>query len=222
MRELSNDKIRVNDVFPHVLCINLPERGDRREETSHELGKYNIDFDWFEASGPISQEGRRAFRTRLLPGETGAFNSHYRTLFKAREEKWDNVLIIEDDIELCPDFDIKFDKAIRKVPEDWDMIYFGGNHESPPLQMGNGLLKCTQTFAIHCVAIRWTMYEQLIEFLTTNMYAAAVDYLYAETHQWCNAYAFSPALTFQRVDYSDIQGKVVDYTILRGGLNAEK
>ena len=221
MKKLSNDKIHVNDVFPHVLCINLPERKDRRDVTDKELGKYNIEFEYFKASGPINQEKRAICQTRLLPGETGAFNSHLNTIQYAKINRWDNVLIIEDDIELCPNFDIKFDEAIRKVPENWDMIYFGGNHESSPVELGNGLLKCTQTFAIHCIAVRWSMYDKLIYACENNYMTRAVDYLYACLHTVSNVYAFSPALTFQRVDYSDIQGKVVDYTILRSGYNKD-
>lgn len=222
MRKFSQDKIHVNDVFPHVLCINLPHREDRRDETNKELGQYNIEFEYFEASGPISQEKRVQSQTSLLPGETGAFESHVNAVKHAWSNRWDNVLIIEDDIELCPDFDIKFDEAIRKVPEDWDMIYFGGNHESEPVNLGNGLLKCTQTFAIHCIAVRWSFYRDLISVAESNLFLAAIDYLYAVLHRGGNVYAFSPALTFQRVDYSDIQGTVVDYTILRRGLNEEQ
>lgn len=223
MTKFSQD-VQVNDVFPNVLCINLPHREDRRIATNQELGKYNIAFKFFEASGPISQEKREASNTRLLPGETGAFDSHLNAIIHARNNRWDNVLILEDDIELCPDFDIKFAECINKVPEDWDMIYFGGNHEEPPVQLGNGLLKCTRTFAIHCIAVRWSAYNSIIKVCQDNYMHAAIDYLYSCLHDCIgfNAYAFSPALTFQRIDYSDIQESVVDYTILRKGLNASQ
>lgn len=214
--------IHLNDVFKNVWCISLPSRLDRREETTEELGKYNIDFGFFDASPPISDYLRQLYNTRLLPGETGAFESHYKALVKAEQLELENILIMEDDIELAPNFDVKFDEAMQKVPDDWDMIYFGGNHESEPEVLGNGLLKCTETYAIHMVAIRHTIYEALKLTCQMNQYAFPVDFLYATQHSINNVYAFSPALAFQRVDFSDIQGHVVDYTILREGYNAEK
>jgi len=217
-----SDLININDVFPNKLCISLESRQDRRDATTAELGKYGIDFEFYDAKPPISDRVREIYNTRLLPGETGAFESHYDALNKAEMLEWESVLILEDDVELTPNFDVKFDEAIRKVPDNWDMIYFGGNHESEPQVLGNGLLKCTETYAIHMVAIRNTVYEMLKITCQMNQYAFPVDFLYATIHCHRNVYAFSPALAFQRIDYSDIQGEVVDYTILRKGHNAEK
>lgn len=217
----NNKLIHCNEIFPEVHCINLLERQDRRNETARELTKYNIQYSYFPASGPISTERRRKTGTTLLPGETGAFESHCNLLRMAKEKELPNILILEDDVELAPDFDVKFDKMIRLVPNDWDMIYFGGNHESEPDILGDGLLKCNETFALHMVAIKDTMYDTLLSQCSIFNFAYAVDFIYATTHSYNNVYAFSPALAFQRIDYSDIQGEVVDYTILRRGHNAE-
>lgn len=217
MKKLQNENkqpVAVNDFFDEVLCINLKERADRRKETIEEVGQYDIEFNFFEASGPVQSE-------RLLPGECGAFKSHRNAILYARQKRHSQVLILEDDVELCPDFNTKFSEAINKVPDDWDMIYFGGNHESEPELLGDGLLKCSQTFAIHCIGVRWSAYEPILQMCRAYDMLVPIDYLYAELHRnSLNVYAFSPALAFQRVGYSDIQQEVVDYTILRRGYNA--
>lgn len=210
-----DEQIKVNDFFNEVVCINLEVREDRRLATNAEMSKYNIDFGYVQAKGPIQGH-------RINPGEAGAFLSHFEVLQYAANSRLDNILVLEDDVELADDFDWHFDMNIRKVPKDWDMIYFGGNHEDPPEVLEDGLLKCTRTFAIHCVGIRWSAYAPLINACMANQFSVPIDYLYAELHKHMNVYAFSPAMAFQRVGYSDIQNSVVDYTILREGYNAVK
>lgn len=215
--------LRVNDAFSKVVCISLPERTDRQKATEEELSKYNIDFKFLPANGPITDAERAKYHcNRLLPGETGAFVSHVKALQYGYDSKFDSILIMEDDIELTDNFAVKFDERIKKVPSDWDVIYFGGNHESEPRDLGNGVLRCRQTFALHCVAYRWSSYETLLSLAYEDYCRVPIDYLYATEHQNLKVYAFSPALAFQRVDYSDIQQEIVDYTILRRGYNAEK
>lgn len=50
----------------------------------------------------------------------------YGHIFKEFLESNDPYLmILEDDVILCEDFDIKFQEYLERTPSDWDVIYFG-------------------------------------------------------------------------------------------------
>ena len=60
----------------------------------------------------------------MLPrAEFGCLISHYNVLLNTRSEL---TLILEDDFELCDDFDEKLVKCLNELPSDFNGLWLGG------------------------------------------------------------------------------------------------
>lgn len=195
--------------FERVYVINLDRRPDRYESFKQELVKHNIaDVERFSA---VDGTTILANKIPLLAGEIGVLESHLAIIKKCKEDGVKNVLILEDDVYFTPEIN-NLDEYINSVPNDWDFIYFGGNHVygKPPELVNEKIIKLNFTVALQCVAINNTMFD-VIEAILPNM-RKQVDAYYADLHDTFKAYGFYPNMAKQTAGFSDIQNRNVDYT----------
>lgn len=194
--------------FDKIYCINLERRLDR-------WNKVLVEFDKFGISNQIDKfnaiDGNNIpNQTKLLNGELGVLETHIKLIEKCKNDKLNNVLIMEDDVYFTNEFN-NLDSLMSFVPEDWDLLFLGGNHiyGKPPLKINEKIIKTNHTVALHCVAIKNTMFDVILEILQKK--SKQVDSYYADLQKGFNSYCFYPNLAKQSIDYSDIQNKVVDY-----------
>ena len=201
--------INLEKYFDKIVCINLDRRPDRYERFKSEMEKFNIkNVQRFSA---VDGNTITETNTALLKGEVGILLSHLNIIKNAKKEGLKNILIMEDDVFFTDEIK-NIDDYLQKVPNDWDFIYFGGNHVygPKPTPINDKVLKLNYTVALQCVAINHTMFE-IIEAILPNM-KKQVDGYYAELHDRFNAYGFYPNMAKQIYDFSDIQNKYVNYT----------
>lgn len=194
--------------FDKIYCINLDKRPDRYDKFIAEINKFGL-TDIERYSGI---DGNTILNdSPLLNGELGILTTHMGIIQKSYDEGLKNVLILEDDVTFTNEL-IKLDEYMQSVPENWDMIYFGGNHlyGKPPLRVNDKIIKLNFSVAIQCVAIKNTIFETILAILPHKK--KAVDTYYAQLQNGYNAYGFYPNMAKQSVGFSDIQNKVVDYS----------
>lgn len=196
-----------NNYFNNIYCINLERRQDRWELFLKECEKINLtDVKKFKAiDGNLITN-----TTNLLNGELGVLISHYELVKMAKENNFDNILILEDDVVFTNTVS-KLDEYMALIPSNWDFIYFGGNHVygKDPIQINNNIIKLNNTVALQCVAIKNTIFDYILEILPKKM--KQVDAYYGDLQKPFNAYGVRPNMAIQREDYSDIQNKIVNY-----------
>lgn len=196
-----------NRFFDKTYVINLDRRPDRYSQFLSELKKYDISgvnrYSAIDGSNYVSDYG-------LLPGELGILMTHHSIITECMVNNVNNVLLIEDDVYFTDEI-ANIEDYISKVPSDWDFIYFGGNHKysKPPELINDRVIKLNYTVALQCVAINKTMFEIIDSILSKKR--KQVDTYYAELHDRFNAYGFYPSMAKQRVGFSDIQNRNVDY-----------
>jgi len=211
----------LNKFFDKVYCINLEHRTDRWKKCTKEFERIGLDVERIEAinghtCGLQASDPPKNWM-KMRAGGVGCALSHVKILKRAKAEGFKNVLALEDDIEFCENFNEEIAAYLPLVPNDWDVIYVGGNHTpdsriGPPQDMG-GFLKCIFTQTTHFIATNHTIYDLIIqEALKLNM---VIDLVYAVQQQKINAYSSLKKLAWQVDGYSDIEDKVVSYTILR-------
>jgi GR25 family glycosyltransferase involved in LPS biosynthesis len=199
-----------NEYFDKAFCINLDRRPERYEEAKSEFEKHGLVVE--RISGVDGNPDN--LQTKILPGHVGCVLSHVKILKKAKEENLNNVLVFEDDVVFCDDLQEKFNIFVKQLPEDWDMIYFGGNHNNIPLEMvSENIGHAKKTYTTHAYAIKDTIYDFAIKVLSKVQYE--VDVNYSLLQQSFNCYVFRPHLAWQRDGYSDILNKNVDYSFLK-------
>lgn len=197
--------ITLNDFFQKIYCINLDKRKDRWEECLEEFSKFNLDVERFKAFDGKDLQSLSG----LNDGQVGAIYSHRGVIQKAKESNLENVLILEDDVKFDEDLNIKFSEIYNRIPDNWDIILFGGNHignnpwaKGELIKVDENVFRVTHSLALHCYAVRNTVYDMSIEVLSkmnnTN------DALFAEIQSKVNCYIIRPHLAWQRPSYSDL------------------
>lgn len=205
--------MNLNELSDSIYVINLKERKDRLEHIISELKKIECqNYTIFEAV-----DGKTIHNeTKLKTGMFGLINTYLNLYNEWKLQKKDNILIIEDDCVFVPNFNEKLELYIKSVPENWEMMYFGGNHN---YHMGNktekineNCIKLTNTYSAHCVILKDYVFEELIENLKT--FKIENDVMMANLQKKFNAYSPVNKLTTQIPSYSDIEQRFVDYNWL--------
>ncbi len=55
----------------------------------------------------------------------GCRKSHQAIIQIAKDRNWDKVIIFEDDIRFHGNVNTAFDLAVKQLPKEWDLFYFG-------------------------------------------------------------------------------------------------
>lgn len=232
----------LNEFFDDIYCVNLSERVDKWEDTYRLFADIDCDLNKFDAVNGFTAgippqmpdpnfeiAGLRGF-TPMRPGQVGCLLSHLGIIRKAQANGYKNVMIVEDDIQFDSDLFPDQCKFLEEVPDDWDMIYFGGNHQTKPEPIkfegvfhfvpnhpkpqqlfSDVVSKTSCTFTTHCLAINLhsPMIDQLVFMI--QQVALPVDVCYAHFHAAHNVFTSSKKITWQREAFSDIEQRVVNY-----------
>jgi GR25 family glycosyltransferase involved in LPS biosynthesis len=203
----------LNDYVDDIYFINLDERKDRLEESLKEFSKHNLTTK--KISGINGSKMNLEFPSEIKEGAVGCALSQLFALKTAKFNNLKSVLILEDDVEFDEEVNKKFMKIYPQIPNDWDMIYLGGQHFHGMnlKQITENVYKCEYTLCAHSVMIRYTVYDRFINSLIDI--TKPCDVHYAESHKEINAYVIIPHLTWQRNTYSDIEKSDVDYSFLK-------
>lgn len=117
--------MNLTDYFDRIYVINLPARADRRKEMTGELKRIGLSFDCpkvrlFPAvrpddAGPFPSIGAR-----------GCFMSHLGILTEARQNGFERILLLEDDLNFVKNFARKIKSVLNGLPETAWSVFYGG------------------------------------------------------------------------------------------------
>jgi len=189
------------DQIEKVIYINLKERTDRREDTIQELAKIFPD--------------EKILRFEAIKHNSGAIGctmSHISVLEMAIREKWENVLILEDDIGWNTDFSL----LINLLNLSYHVILLSGY--SVNYDKSTSRVISSQTTGAYIVNSRYYQtllnnYNEGLEKLlnTGNLGLYAIDRYWKHLQVKDNWYIIQPNLCFQKPSYSDIEKRHVNY-----------
>lgn len=143
----------------------------------------------------------------------GAYD-HFRAfktmITEAKENGKTTLLIAEDDLIVTDDFDEVIERI--RIPDDWDMIYYGANHtDSGTRQIAPNVLRCFGSKTTHLVAFRHTIYDAVLSLPSDR----TIDWSIGQRlHKDFNCYAIFPPVALQKPNYSQLWKRYVDYTEL--------
>ena len=202
--------ITLNTVVDNVFVINLKRRPDRLKEVTTEMQKHNIQFERFSAIDDINLELSGVKMKRGL----GCALSHL-TIYKFMlQRNYKQIAVFEDDVYFHENFNELFPIIYKEVPNDWDLLYLGGNNYQPAQLISTHIEKTTCTYGFHGYLIKRLA---CIEFYLANRnkeLKGEIDIAINNYIQYyeMRAYICKPKLAFQKPGYSDIRHKEVDYT----------
>ena len=197
--------------FDRVYCINLKHREDRKTNVLNQCEKYNLgEVHFFEAINGKDYDNHYG----LLPGAFGLILSNIEILKDAKNNNYKTILIMEDDCYFTDEIKI-INTYLDMLPDDWDMLYLGGNHNigwmgtPPPIKINEKIIKVHTTFTTHFVAIKNHMFEVLLNNMST--FKDPLDVIYTDIQKRYNVYCTSNTIAHQMDGYSDIERKYVNY-----------
>lgn len=208
----------INDI-KNAYYINLEKRTDRKQYVENELNKMGIKAERFNA-------------IKLSHGALGCSMSHLKCIENAKENGWDHVLVVEDDIKfLDKDLFTKQLNKFLKFNKNWDVILFAGNNHKPYIQYGDFCVKVFRCQTTTGYLVKSNYYDKLIENFKqginnlikepTKENQHAIDKNWFRLQEKDSWFLITPLTVTQRDDYSDIEKKQIDYTSLMIELDKE-
>ena len=188
-----------------IYIINLKHRVDRKEFVIKQLEEFDItNYEFFNAVNTFGNDA-------LKSGELGCLLSHLELIKLAKEKKLPYITILEDDALFIPNFKNIYKKAIKEVPDNFDLFYIGSIQAIQPT-MKKLIGVCNFSLTTVGYVINSTIYDKVIELLSRQ--SDTVDFIYARCIQPNKkSYCAYPSLLEQKSGYSDILEKDVDYSL---------
>jgi len=185
-------------MFDRTFVINLDRRPDRWAAFQQQFPA-----DWLFAK----PERMPAFDGQICvvpdwyhagAGAWGCLRTHVAIWWQMVDEDLESVLVLEDDAVFCRDAVKTMRQTMELVPDDWDQVYFGGQHldtnERPPeVVYQDKLVRCRYTNRTHAYAIRQKFACEALEAIDKPNGRDArlqhVDYLLGDMHDDHGVYA---------------------------------
>ena len=193
----------------HSFYINLESRTDRKKMVEYELQKVGIEPNRFNA-------------IKLSNGALGCSMSHLKCLETAKTNKWDHVLIVEDDIKFTnvPLFQKQLNGFLSKR-KDWNVILIAGNNMPPYKVIDDTCVKVTRCQTTTGYLVNCHYYDTLInnikEGINFLMREPEKHAIYAIDKYWFRLqekdkwYLIVPLTVVQEEGYSDIEKRMTNY-----------
>lgn len=150
-------------------------------------------------------------------GAWGCYRSHLSLIERALNSGVKSLFIFEDDAVPVPNFREKFEAAMRHVPDDWGMIYLGGQHlgqdQKPPVKVNDYWCKPYNVNRTHAYGLRGEMIQIVYDHLNRKDWHKGhhIDWHYGRLHMRGSlpVYCVNDWLAGQDEGKSDIAHRVV-------------
>ncbi len=196
------------------IFINLDKRRDRRRLIEAELKEIGVPQEKLQRFAAIE----------LSPGYLGCSKSHLEILRMAKRAGWKNYCVIEDDIQFnkTPLDYVKMNAFLRYLREnDWDVGLVSFNaFEVAPVPGYASIMKALRGFTTGCYMVNSRYYDTLlanfeegVDLLekTNSKNEYTIDTYWQRLMPVGKWYWNYPNFGFQREDFSDIEGRHVNY-----------
>ena len=203
--------------FERVVCVSLARRAGRWKEFQ---ARVPDDWPFREIENFKAVDGKKCPAPnwwRPGNGAWGCYKSHLNILEQCLQDDVDSCLFLEDDAVFCDDFREKVRTFFDKLPDDWRMVYLGGQHLQaemfPPVQVNAHVyqpfdVNRTHAFAIRGRAMMEVVYKHLNAFKDWRK-GNHIDHHLGRLHRqrYYPIYCPSQWLIGQEENYSDISRK---------------
>ena len=179
--------------------INLKRRGDR-------LKKLNLPFKYevFEAT-----DGKEKFSEfGKMQGHIGCLDSHRRLINLAKKDNIETLMVMEDDIEVDKEFNIKLEKIMNQLPEDWDLLYLGGWNVGENKKYSELLDVAEKVLTTHAFIVKNKFFDTIIDGF--NVRDWKVDVLLSDVLIKGKCFIANPTIAWQKEGFSDIENKITN------------
>ncbi len=198
----------------HIIVLNLQRSIERRQLMEEQFKKLELTnytfFPGFDGKNIINM----SFNVPIIRGsglgrklernEISIIMTHISALKHAQIMKYENVIILEDDVVLCEDWKDRIEWLFKNLSEDWEYVYLAGHSDFVKLPMFEEptIIKAPAMIGAFSYLVNEKGIQKLInycgEFTTTYddmiMYKIQTNKL--------NGYYLAPFMTYHRDNVS--------------------
>jgi GR25 family glycosyltransferase involved in LPS biosynthesis len=215
----------INKYVDKIFVINLKNRTDRLEKFDELSKLHNFEYEIIEAfngkeriDNNFEYDGIKVgmpyVNESYFRSQVGCLISHLELIKLCKENRYKRVLIFEDDVEFCDDFNSKFEKLMESVNDSWDILYLSGSLPKFT-ETHDRYSRVSHLLTTHSYMIREEFYDILIKTLSENLFTKPVDSSYMDVISAIKTYVAMPYLTYQRAGFSDIGQCYNDYDSIK-------
>lgn len=199
--------------------LNLDRRPDRKTQMELELLKTNHNIQRYPAidgNNLKSLNGFRGFIPKSEKKQYATYLSHLNMIKLAKQNGWDKVIILEDDVTLCDDFDERLNLYLNSLPDNWEIAYIGFT-ETPNTKLtkiSKYIHRVNEVFGCWGMVINSKIYDFLIK--TIEDKNTIIDWItkdYIQTRM--NCYVFIPFFGYVNNGYSDLWNTHMEFGMIQ-------
>lgn len=167
-RNEDDNLIDLNTYFDKIYLINLDRDVEKLEKTSEKLKRYNIKYERFPAiDGSVlihslnyeNHNIENQYKANILACRL----SHLEIIKQAKKNKYKKILILEDDIKFCENFEIYL-QHLRNI-DDWKLLYLGASqHLWKDIKYIDNFYYCGYTVGAFAYGIDSSLYDIILEY----------------------------------------------------------
>lgn len=203
-------------LFQEAYCITLARRPERYQTFLSDLPDVSnltnkiVKFDAIDGKNvPHPKHWKPG------GGAWGCFRSHYRIIEDCLNRGVDSVLLLEDDCKFSTDFISSWPSYRDDLPDDWGMVYLGGQHlhakTSPPIPASKLWYQPFNVNRTHAYGLRGNTMKAVYKHLSEKLWQTGhhIDHHLGIFHQKRQHPIYAPGewLAVQRGNKSDIANR---------------
>ena len=197
-----------------TVLINLDDREDRLKDSTkecHKIGLYN--FERFSAIKNVQLiNPLKAWKKNInyIRSASGCKMSHLEILKKYANCSEEYIMILEDDVVFEENTITNLNLALISLQNiEWDILYLGTNlkKKKDAIKINDNLLKIDSSLTTTAQIFKKNDINKIIKVIEES--EIEIDNTYNEYLK--NKYCVYPMCVYQRVSYSDINKKIIDY-----------
>jgi GR25 family glycosyltransferase involved in LPS biosynthesis len=213
--DAGNVLTNINDVFPYKVCINLDRRADRWEQMRTKFDRHGLQaVHRFSALDGLRLTIPASWSSTV--GAYGCLLSHLQVVCGARELRQPSILIFEDDVVFDAHLLQRFSAYVSQLPEDWDVLYFGGLHLDELIETSENVHRVRHTNSTYAYALHHTIFDAFIELNRNANTPVDVNFHVLQSQNAC--YCFVPHLAWVESDSSDVQERSKNHWYIQHSL----
>lgn len=197
----------LNKYFDKIYLINLDRRKDRLESSQKEFDRIDSTFTRFPAidGALLDIKIETPDNIRWNKAAYALVKTTINLLDDAIENKYNRILIFEDDIEFNPIFDITVEKYLNTLPNKYDLAFLGITHTASPTLFNPYWEKIRSCVSCHAYSISKHMFKPY-KTLLENFDKPIDYYTNIIIGSRLNSYSTIKKLVYQKNGISDIEG----------------
>lgn len=198
------------DFFPYIACINLPTAPERWTQALSEFKKFDLTNRVEQVYANPPPVGITIPNLNFAKGNVGANCSHLKALVHALASGQRSCLIFEDDFYFTKETNELY-YAINELPDDWDVLFLGGNPTDQMTKYSPNLFKPTKMLGAFSYAVNKRFLPTLIDRAIDKLAERPFDTVLSNCCTDSNVFAVTIPICRTRPGFSGVRGAFRSY-----------